>query len=213
MAEPTTKVVNGAPVKIPITFQTADRLIDGAVVKPLMFQQFTDIVAEAQRMKEPKSWEARMRRLRMIRQVTYYTNGSAAQVGIEDILRMPIPAARTLVAKLDDDDSKPGKVIRAGDGVDQAITYELGTPIPTGQGKEPIRELEFLAKTYGDLEDVLAAPDSISQAAQLIATVAKPLGTTLTLLPSWALNLITVADGVTISNEVLPRFLESPAEL
>jgi hypothetical protein len=72
--------------------------------------------------------------------------------------------------------------------------------------------LEFLAKTYGDIEDVLSAGDGINQAAVLLATVAKPLGTSLTVLPSWALAQISIADGFAIMREVLPRFLGSDNE-
>ena len=93
-----------------------------------------------------------------------------------------------------------------------AIVKVLGTPISTGQGKDPISELEFHAQTYGDIEDVMAAPDGIQQTVKLIALVAKPLGSSLTALPSWAINLITVTDGITIQREILPRFLGSPDE-
>jgi hypothetical protein len=202
--------LNGA--KIPITFDLGDRHIDGAVIKPLTFSTFAECIAEAQSMRGPKTFDARLRRLRMVKQVTYYTNGSVAVVGMEDILKMPIQAARTIAGKLDDDDEVAGKVITPGDGIDKAIVYELGKPIPMGQGKPPIKELEFLAKTYGDIEDVMAATDAISQTAMLISTVAKPLGTSLIQLPSWALTQITVADGVTISRDILPLFLGSPAE-
>jgi hypothetical protein len=202
--------LNGA--KIPITLNLGDRHIDGAVVKPLSFQAFSDCVTEAQGMKQPKSFEARIRRLRLQRQVTYYTNGSTAPVSMEEVLKLSIPDARVLVARLDDHEGKAGKIVRDGDGIDKAITYELGTPISTGQGKEPIRELEFHASTYGDIEDVMAADNPIQQAAVLIATIAKPLGSSLTLLPSWACSAISVADGVMISREILPRFLGSPDE-
>lgn len=205
--------LNGAKLeKIPIRFQLGDNLIDGAVVKPLSFQTFADCIAEAQSMKAPKTIEARMRRLRLHRQVQYYINGTVYPVGVEDLLGLAIPDARTIIAKLDDNEGKPGKIIRDGDGIDKAITYELGTPIPTGAGKPPIAELEFHAKTYGDIEDVMAADNTIAQAAMLIATIAKPLGSTLTQLPSWALGQITVADGVMISRQVLPHFTGSPDE-
>ncbi|MEY9493753.1 hypothetical protein [Bradyrhizobium elkanii] len=205
--------VNGTKLeKIPIAFQLGDNVIDGVVIRPMTFQMFVDCISEAQSMKDAKTFEAKLRRLRMVKQVSYYINGSVVPVSMEDVLKLPIPDARKIVAKLDDAEGKAGKIIRDGDGIDQAITYELGTPIPTGQGKPPISELEFHARTYGDIEDVMAAPDSIQQASLLIATLAKPLGTSLTLLPSWAMNLITVADGVTISRDVLPRFLGSPVE-
>jgi len=202
--------LNGA--KIPISLQLDGRQIDGAVVKPLSFQSFADCIVAAQAMKQPQSFEARIRRLRLHRQVTYYTNGSAAPVSIEEVLRLSIPDVRTLIARLDDHEGVAGKIIRDGDGIDKAITYELGTPISMGQGKEPIRELEFHASTYGDIEDVLAADNPIQQTAELIVRIAKPLGSTLLVLPSTALNSVTVADGVMISREILPRFLGSPDE-
>jgi hypothetical protein len=197
--------------KIPIAFQLGDRLIDGATIKPMSFSTFAGYVSEAQAMKTPAAFDARLRRLRLQKQVTYHINGSTAPVSMEEVLKLPIPATRTILARLDSEESKPGKITRDGDGIEQAIVFELGTPIPV-QGKEPIRELEFFAKTYGDIEDVMAAPDTISQAATLIATIAKPLGSSLSLLPSWAAAQISVADGLLIAREILPRFLESPAE-
>lgn len=209
------KTSNGA--KIPIAFELRDQVIDGATIKPLTFQAFADCVAEAHGMRMPKTFEARLRRLRMVKQVTYYTNGSTASVSVEDVPQMPIPAARTITARLDEtDEGVAGKIVRPGDGIDQAITYALGVPIAMGAGKAPVTELEFLAKTYGEIEDILAAPDSISQAALLLSSIATPLGTSLTRLPSWALAQVSVADGVTIAREVLPHFLgladESPSE-
>jgi hypothetical protein len=208
LEKPLPDKANGA--KIPIAFQLRDQVIDGAVIKPLTFQAFAECVGEAHGMRAPKAFEARLRRLRMVRQVTYYTNGSTAAVTIEDVAQMPIPTARTITARLDDsDEGVPGKIVRPGDGIDRAIVYALGAPIPMGQGKESVTELEFLAKTYGEIEDILAAPDSIQQAALLLSSIATPLGTTLTRLPSWALAQVSVADGVTIAKEVLPHFLGS----
>lgn len=203
------KQLNGS--KLPISFQLGDKLIDGAVIKPLMFTALADCVTTAQTMTQPSSFEARLKRLRMIRQVTYYSGATPVTLSSEDVLKLPIPAARTIVARLDDQTGSAGRVIRDGNGIDQAITYELGTPIQV-QGKEPIRELEFQASTYGDIEDVMAADISLQQASVLISTIAKPLGFSLSRLPTWAVSQITVADGVGISRDVLPRFLESPAE-
>jgi hypothetical protein len=62
------------------------------------------------------------------------------------VLRLPLP-----------DEGKAGKIVRDGNRINKAITYELGTPIPQGKDKGPIAELEFLAPTYGDIEDILAA--------------------------------------------------------
>jgi hypothetical protein len=187
-------------------------MIDGAIVKPITFQGFTDCIQEAQSLKVPKTFEARIRRLRLQKQVEYFANGTPVNVGVEDISKMPIPAARLINAVLDDGEGKVGKIIRDGDGIDKSIIYELGTPIAVGGGKEPIKELEFHAQTFGEIEDVMAAPDSLSQTTMLIATIAKPVGGSLTQLPSWAVAQISVADGVQISRLVTPRFLESPDE-
>lgn len=200
------------PNRLAVAFDLGDKSVDAVVVKPLSFQGFVDVITEANLLSPGKAFDARMRRIRMIKQVSYFNGTSMIPFTVEDVLKIPIPAARVIVAKLDDDDAKPGKIVRDGDGIDQAITFELGTPIPLGQGKQPIRELEFLAKTYGDIEDVLAADNTIQQSAKLIETIGKPLGTSLSLLPSWALTQVTIADGLAISREVLPRFLGSAGE-
>jgi hypothetical protein len=201
------------PERVAISFQLGDKLIDSASVKQLMFQAFTEHIAEAQTLRQPKTWEGRLKRVRMVRQVTYYANGVQVPVTMADILSMPIPAARTIDKALGNiEEGTPGKVIREGDGIDKAIVFELGTPIPTGQGKPPIRELEFLAKTYGDIEDVLSAADSVQQTKYMIETLAKPLDSSLSALPSWGLTQITIADGMTMLRDVLPHFLGSPVE-
>ena len=90
---------------------------------------------------------------------------------------MPNPTARPklLTKHLDADEGEVGKIIKEGDGVSSSIVYQLGTPIPV-TGKNPITELEFLASTYGDIEDVMSANDSIAQTALLIAAIGKPPG-------------------------------------
>lgn len=215
MVEAGTKA-NGSVVKalekISIIFPLGDNTIDGAVIRPLTFKAFSDCVTEAQAMKQPATIEARLRRVRLVKQVSYYVNGSVAPVTMEDVLRMPIPTARMIVAKLDDDEGKAGRVIRAGDGIDKAIVYQLGVPLQIAQGRAPISELEFQASTYGDIEDVMAAPDQFAQTTMLIERIAKPLESTLVRLPSTALPMISLADGMIIMREVLPHFLGSPDE-
>ena len=199
--------------KIPITLQLGNKLLaDGAVVKPSTFSNFTEYLVESHELKEPKSVEGRLRRVRLAKQVTYYANGTVVPVSMLDVLQLSITSARTLVTQLDADSSKGGKVISSGDGVDKAIIYELGTPIPV-QGKEPITELEFAAKVYGDVEDVMSAADGFQQTLLMLTTLAKPLGGTLMALPSWAIAQISLSDGLTIMREVLPHFLGLPVEL
>lgn len=211
MADTVTKLP-AAPEKLQISFPLDNVMIDGATIRPLTFAGLVDVIVTAQSMTQPRTFEARMKRLRLQRQVTFYAGNVVVPVSPEQLLKMPIPAVRVLNTKLDGQEGPPGRIVREGDGIDKAIVYELATPIPLGQGKGAIKELEFQASTYGDIEDVLAADFAIIQTKVLIETVAKPLGTTLSTLPSWAANMITVGDGVTISQQVLPRFLESPVE-
>jgi hypothetical protein len=203
-------VANGE--KIPITLQLDGRLIDGAVVKPIGFASFGAVVEEARAMKEPKTWEGKLRRARMAKQVAFYANGTVVDVSALDMTRLSIPSARTLIGLLDRDDGPQGKVIQIGDGIEKSIVYELGTPIRI-QNKDPIKELEFIAKNYGDVEDIMASSEPIEQANMLIANLAKPLGTTLSSLPSWAVAQITLSDGFVIIRDVLPPFLGMPPAL
>jgi len=197
-------------IVLPSPWQLQDKVIDGAMINNLSFKAFADYLVEAQLMKKPKTIEARLRRIRLAKQVTYYINGSTTLITPDDVTMMPIPDAHLIASYLDaNDEGAIGKIIKAGDGINTSIVYELGTPIPV-TGKAPIKELEFIAKTYGDIEDVMSAGDVISQTAALIATVAKPPG--MLALPSWAVNDITMADGVTISSLVTPHFLGLPVE-
>lgn len=212
MAESTVVKLPDVPERIPISFQLGDRLIDSAMVKPLSLPVFVDCVLETRNMRTPTTFEAKLRRQRLMRQVTFYVGSAAAPVTPEELLRMPIPVARTLIDKLDAADGPTGKITRTGDGISESIVYELGTPISGGQGRPMIRELEFLVQTYGDIEDVMSATTGLQQALLLVSTIAKPLGTSLQQLPSWAVNQITAADGLAISNDVVPLFLGSPDE-
>ena len=207
MAQEEQKKPEVQPERIPLHFQLGEKLIDGATLKPVSFQAFSDIVTEANGMTEPKAFETRLRRLRLSKQLNYHVNGSIVPVSPIEVLQIPLKDVHKLIDVVETQEGVKGKVTRDGDGIAQAITYELGTPIPQAGGKPPITELEFHAVTYGDVEDVLSAPSQILQTVELINKVAKPLGTSLTVLPSWGVNAITVADGLGIMNEILPRFL------
>jgi hypothetical protein len=212
MADSTVVKLPDAPERIPITFPLGDRVIDGAVVRPLSLTVFVDCVMDTRTMTSPNTFEAKLRRNRLAKQVVFYVGNTIVPVTPIDLLSMPIPVARVLIDKLDESDGKAGKIVRRGDGISEAIVYELGTPISGGQGRPQIKELEFLAQTYGDVEDIMAAGTGLQQALLLVTTIAKPLGTSLTQLPSWAVNQISSVDGLAISNDVLPFFLGSPDE-
>jgi hypothetical protein len=199
--------------KIPMSFQVGDKAIDGATVNTLTFSKYAELMREANYMPGPKPYEIKLLRLRLAKQVTYHINGATTTITPDETTRIPTKSVWALQAQLDTNiDVKAGRVIRSGDGVDTAIGYELGTPIPTGQGKPPITELEFLAPTLGDIEDVLTAVSGMDQTLQLIKSVAKPVHTSLQALPTWAIDQITVTDGVSIAQKVLPYFLGQAVE-
>ena len=99
--------------KIPIHFQLGETLIDGAVIRPLMFKSFADFIAEAQAMEVPKTFDGRLRRVRMAKQISYYVNGTVIPVGMEDVLKMSIPDVCKLSNRLDSTGGKVGKIVRA----------------------------------------------------------------------------------------------------
>lgn len=194
--------------KIELSFSVGEKIVTHVTVEAINFNTLCAFFTLANAMAKPESFEARMKRVRFMRQVKYFSGDTALEFGVEEIMKFPIAPARKIVTMFDNvDEGKAGKVIRDGDGVSTPILYELGTPIQVAQGKPPITEIEFLASTYGELEDVLAAGDTVHQTAMLIKTVAKPVHGTLQALPTWASDRITVADGVILANHVLPRFL------
>lgn len=209
MAE-TTVVKLDVPEKIPIEFKLGDRLIDGVIVRPIMYAAFVESVQDTLTMRAPSTFEAKLKRNRMHKQSTFYIGNAQTQVNIEDLAQLPIRVAQNILKKIEDsDNASPGKITRQGNGIDSSAVFELGTAIP---GKPSIKELEFHAKTYGDIEDVMAQATGLQQSLMMIRTIAKPIGTSLMALPSWAVSQITMADGFAIMNTVLPLFIESPED-
>lgn len=151
----------------------------------------------------------RVYRERIKAQAAFRTaEGKAISVNDETLLQLPIVYAKTLYNAIDIEAAQPGEIIQDGDGVTTPIIYRLGKPIAV-KGKGEIVELEFMAKTLGDIESVLAGQSDFEQALSLIQSVARPLGSDAQLLalPTWAVAQITVPDGVTIAQKILPSFL------
>jgi hypothetical protein len=93
--------------------------------------------------------------------------------------------------------------------VSSPVHYQLGNPIEVELSgkKSRIAELEFAAKVFADIEDIDATDGEIPQALELIKRLGKPVDFTLNTLPTWAVDKITLGDGMTIARLVLPRFL------
>ncbi|MEX0408892.1 hypothetical protein ABGN05_24950 [Aquibium sp. LZ166] len=156
-------------------------------------------------------------RERLKRQVAVeMADGSTARLTDDTIPRLPIKAALRLKQALNDvsEETTGGtpKISIDGDGISKAVMMTLGTPLSTGDGKN-ITDLEFIAETLADLEDAVIADNKIDQAIAIM-NIAKPASGDVNLLrlPSWALDQITMTDGLFIMTRIAPRFLEvSPA--
>lgn len=203
-------------IELPTPIAVGDATVSAFLVRPLFFLDYAEIAtktAEETAVGKVK-YETAFQRARMIHQCVGLTaEGAEVRLDDETLTVLPVGAARSLIAALSSDMGKSGVILSLmADGVTAPLLYKLGTPIATGgvigeDGKEDrsITEIEFFASNFGALEDVLAAITKVDQTVALIEHVAHPvemLG-----MPAWAARQITIADGLTIMNEVLPRFL------
>jgi hypothetical protein len=160
-----------------------------------------------------KRWQLTNKRMRIKHQVRAVTEtGEELMLDDQDITQIPIVYAGKIDNALNDDDSTPGEIVNSGDGITTPILYRLGTPLKVQANNEAsaITELEFFARIFGDIEEVLAETESLGQTVALLRSVAKPLGVndTLQRLPEWALDRVSLPDAFKIAEEILPRFLE-----
>jgi len=183
-------------------------------VNPIGFLGFQKIAAETNSLVPAggKKWSIMNKRLRIKAQVRVInTAGVKGVLDDLEITQLPIAYANKMNTALNSGDGEPGKIINAGDGVATPILFALGTAIPVQSNNETveIKELEFLATTFGDVEEVMAETDPLSQAVALLRSVAKPVGVNESLqrLPDFALERLKLADGFKIIDDVLPRFL------
>lgn len=200
-------------VEFTLPVQFGDNSITTIKVQPLTFATLTEmwaqVAAEIRGTKESST--KHLQRKRIAHQVHFMAGDKRIIADAANISQLPIPVARAIIAALDIGEGKAGEIIGTGDGVQAPILYKLGNPIEAEAGggkKSKIEELEFKATVFADIEDVLAVDGEVPQALELIKRIGKPVDSSLMVLPSWAVERISVADGVTITQKVLPRFLE-----
>ena len=188
--------------------------IDTIKVAPIKYAEFSAIWQRvSSRLQSNEKADVMLRRERIRHQVHFMGGGKRHIPDDPSILALPLATGRLIIDALDSDTGVAGKIISAADndGISKSIIYQLGTPIPVGgkDGKaKAITELEFIASTLGDVEDVFAQDSVVTQTLSLLRTVAKPVDVaSLTAMPTWAVDAVTMADGVTIGNNILPRFL------
>ena len=203
--------------KLPVAI--GDQTVNKLTITVPSFVQYADTVNKAQDAPHVKT-EADARRAVFRARIKGFCkgtkdDGSLIPFSDEDISRIPAQYVAKIKNGLDasllpEDGAGKFEVLRAGDGITIPIHIKLGSPIATGQGKPPIAELEFEARNLDAIEDIVIAESKLDAIRALMA-IAQPVGHSLSVLPSWALDRITLADGLALAMDVLPNFLQADA--
>lgn len=194
------------------------------IIRTINFEEYAkclDIYSNELKKGSPILAQRELNRARLKRQVSAVcANGQTIPLDSENIGAMPSKLFVQAFNAINKFDEPKGSVIsEGGDGVLTPIIYRLGTPfdfVDTNATTRPIGtvpkivELEFIAKTGGDIEEVMCHDNKIDQTLALIKTCATPLGgeTQLMRLPSWMISSLTYKDGFDILENVLPVFTE-----
>jgi hypothetical protein len=209
--------MNTINTEVPAFFigEVAIKRLEIAKIGFVAFCEVGDIAADGE--SDQKKVTNRIFRERIKRQVTAYDASNNA-IKFDDAAAYGIPlkhamAIKTALSQSDANEPIEGKpstckMLHKGDGMLTPIHISLGSPIKTGSEDKVIRELEFTARNLGDLEDFVSADTSLERAVALIR-VAAPVGPnlTITVLPTWAIDQISLEDGVWIMQNVVPSFL------
>lgn len=182
-------------------------------IQPLMFTAHVALAdATATALTAGGSFDSAFRSARIIAQSDLvFADSTRGKLEHVTLMSMPFLLSKEVNKALDSSNvAAVGKVIsEKANGIDTPIIYQLGTPIISGSEGKEILELEFMVSTYGDVEQVMGESGSFQQTVALIKHVARPAGdTTLLTLPSWAVDQITVPDGIAMVTSVLPNFFD-----
>lgn len=191
--------------------------IASIVVSAINFSQYSKCYDERSRemnktLSDVLATKAFLRARRNLQVKAFDEKGAAVVLDTTLILQLPRSIFVRINDALDEDNGLPGEIIsKGGDGLDIPIIYKLGSPFSfkSDDSEKIIEELEFIAKTGGDIEEVLCGTTSIDQTISLIRCCATPIGgdSGLQTLPSWMLDNLTLADGIEIMQKVLPIFV------
>lgn len=169
-------------------------------------------VANSVTAKTTREMFAGQLRARVLAQTSAFdASGAAMTFTAVELSALPPKIGKELVRACDEVLNTEGEakiLTENGDGITSPILVKLGQPLVMGEDK--ITELEFHAKTFGDIEMIMAHEDRGTQCVIMIETIAKPVTSNLKLqrLASWAADAVSVNDGSFIAQKVLPRFLE-----
>lgn len=175
---------------------------------------FAELAATVQNIDDYANITRDLLRARMMKQITGIDAASGKHaLALPNLMALPACYASPLQSMLEGGGAV-GKILSndKADGISAPVHYKLGVPIQLAKG-EPITELEFLAKSYSSLEPVLLEDLPVVQALELIKGCAKPAGSKLMALPSWAIDMLSASDGLFIVARILPTFLSPDATL
>jgi hypothetical protein len=179
-------------------------------VKDISFRKLSDIFIAASRSVNPAKDITR----RQIAERLVAHTAEGHEIKFTDDLTVTIPAfyGSNIVKAVESFTGVPGEILSKGDGAFSPMLFKLGTPIKlsSNEGDIEISEIEFQAKTFGDIENVLAA-DGLEQTIVFIRDCGTPVivnsDKKLMCLPESAIDQISAEDGVAITNKVIPSFL------
>lgn len=196
-------------IELPEPMLLGGQAAKSITVSQLPFIKLAELATRASAMSGPNyPFLAALRTLRMIEQCkANLADGKQVAFDSITIRQLAIPIGRKIHKSLEDPAIPGGKLIGDGDGASTPIMVQLGTPVATGSADVSFTELEFVAKTYGDLEIVMGEINDLDKTVALIKHVAKPVG--MQVLPSWAVEQVTIPDGMFIMENVLKSFLPS----
>lgn len=184
-----------------------DQQVTAIKVEPISYGTFVQVWKSIPN-NAPK-FEVEMQRGRILAQTHFMVGEKRITPDRAALGTLPYDVVKDIIAKLNTGQGIPGKLLNEGDGVTKPVLYKLGTPITMKKSGETITiaEIEFKAGNYAEMEDVLACDHNIEKAMALLSTVATPVGVdNLPRLPMWAVDRITLADGLTIMDTVANRF-------
>lgn len=188
-------------------FELGGKKVECAEVTNISYKQLVDML-ERLSAAGAGSIAKLLARLTMVERVRLFDKaGAVVSFTADDVAALPVKVGIALSNAIDGDDRPTGKIINDGDGITAPLLFSLGTPVRVGE--KEVQELEFMAKNYGQIEEVLAESTPVRQAYALILSASVPIGDGIKLLqtPESVAAQITMPDGMAIADQVVKLFL------
>lgn len=195
-------------IPFPSGFEIDGKRAVKMIVRPINFSQFAECARAVSGSDNAGVQLTRERAKAQVRVID--EKGASSALDDASIAKLPVRVGIQMNAALSKDTTdEVGSVVKnSGDGIDAPLLFKLGKPLKMGGDNPPVNELEFHARTYGDIEAIIAAPNQIEQTAELIKGCARPVSGKLLALPDVLIDQIAMEDGIAIMMDVLPNFTE-----